>query len=103
MVSISYKLSITWIAEIIRTHFGQVNMHFVAADRLRQEIERQHCGRIYNIYNACQGVTYQLHETAGELLKVTSFRIALAEVARPRFNRFRPEEQKTPNSISKQM
>ena len=48
-------------------------------------------------------VTYQLHETAGELLKVTSFRIALAEVARPRFNRFRPEEQKTPNSISKQM
>ena len=48
-------------------------------------------------------VTYQLHETAGELLKVTSFRIALEEVARLRFNRFRPEEQKTPNSISKQM
>ena len=47
VVSISYKLSITWIAEIIRTHFGQVNMHFVAADRLRQEIERQHYGRIY--------------------------------------------------------
>ena len=49
VVSISYKLSITWIAEIIRTHFGQVNMHFVAADRLRQEIERQHCGWIYKL------------------------------------------------------
>jgi hypothetical protein len=50
-----------------------------------------------------KSVTYQLHETAGEILKVTSFRIALEEVARLLFNRFRPEEQKTPNSISKQM
>ena len=54
-------------------------------------------------FRCTRPVTYQLHETAGELLKVTSFRIALAEIARLRFNRFRPEEQKTPNSISKQM
>ena len=56
-----------------------------------------------NKNDSSKSVTYQLHETAGEILKVASFRIALEEVARLRFNRFRPEEQKTPNSISKQM
>ena len=53
--------------------------------------------------NCLASVTYQLHENRGRTIKDTSFRIALEEVARLRFNRFRPEEQKTPNSISKQM
>ena len=60
MVSISYKLSITWKTEIIRTHFGQVNMHFVAADRLRQEIERQHCGQIYTLLSKNYEVYFYL-------------------------------------------
>ena len=47
-------------------------------------------------FRCTRPVTYQLHENRGRTIKDTSFRIALEEVARPRFNRFRPEEHKTP-------